>query len=193
MPNYNLKENIIKTFDKLLRTHSIDEIDVQLICDTLKIKRQSFYYHFNNVYELVSVIYEYEPIEVKPDLQIDGIIKEGVSILYKNLERNLEIANSSCEDIIKDYLFAYFYMSFAGFFEKMQLKVDAKNEASRIISNSILDELLYLFKLNSYSENDLFEKLNMVFNEKYLEYFISIYKGSNSNWAKMFYSNCHLY
>ena len=48
------KKLILQEFKKLLSKHSLDKITVSQITDKCNIKRQTFYYHFNNIDDLIS-------------------------------------------------------------------------------------------------------------------------------------------
>lgn len=48
---------IKKVFLKLIYSKPIETINVSSICDELKIKRQTFYYHYRDIFELVESIF----------------------------------------------------------------------------------------------------------------------------------------
>ena len=48
------KKLILQEFKKLLSQYSLDKITVSQITDKCNIKRQTFYYHFNNIDDLIS-------------------------------------------------------------------------------------------------------------------------------------------
>lgn len=48
------KKLILQEFKKLLEQYSLDRITVSQITDRCNIKRQTFYYHFNNIDDLIS-------------------------------------------------------------------------------------------------------------------------------------------
>ena len=75
------EKNIQETFLKLLETNEVDEIDVQLIATTLKIKRQTFYYHYKNMYDLIYSIYKSKVLYVNDAKSIDSIIKTFLKFL----------------------------------------------------------------------------------------------------------------
>lgn len=56
MEMFILKEKIIKETLNLLNTKTFDKITIKDITDNLNISRQAFYYHFNDLYEVVETI-----------------------------------------------------------------------------------------------------------------------------------------
>lgn len=47
------KRAISETFTELLKTQTIEKITVKMIAETCGINRQTFYYHFSDIYELM--------------------------------------------------------------------------------------------------------------------------------------------
>lgn len=176
MPNFNIEENIKKTFIKLMETRSIDEIDVQLLCSTLGITRQAFYYHFKNIYDVVLSIYEYDQLVLNPEDDEQDIISRFINYLFRREKMNREIANSSCEDVIKNYGFSYFYAGFAAFYENNHLKVDDKIQISRFLASALSNEILRLFKDENYRKQDIEEKVFRYLDFKFFKGILDKYK-----------------
>ena len=72
---------IQEKFLKLLESKSIDEIDINMICKNLKIKRQTFYYHYKNIYDVILSFYFDDSIEYK-SVKYDDIVQETVKKIY---------------------------------------------------------------------------------------------------------------
>ena len=89
---------IQEKFLKLLESKSIDEIDINMICKNLKIKRQTFYYHYKNIYDVILSFYFDDSIEYK-SVKYEDIVQETVNYLFKNEEFNREVSHSNAKDI----------------------------------------------------------------------------------------------
>ena len=50
----NVRTHLLTAFDKLIQAHSLDHITVYQICQTAGVSRQSFYYHFGDIVDLLS-------------------------------------------------------------------------------------------------------------------------------------------
>lgn len=50
----NVRAHLLTAFDKLIQAHSLDPITVYQICQTAGVSRQSFYYHFGDIVDLLS-------------------------------------------------------------------------------------------------------------------------------------------
>lgn len=104
-----MKKNveIKKVFLKLVDTKPFESINVSLICEELNMKRQSFYYHYRDIYDLVeSILSDYTDELITSDLTryylnricdfvysnlyffsqcINGGLKEAVNKFFVNL------------------------------------------------------------------------------------------------------------
>lgn len=56
--DYKTKEFLAKTLIVMLQTSSVDKISVKLLTDKCGLSRQTFYNHFQDIYELVEWIYQ---------------------------------------------------------------------------------------------------------------------------------------
>ena len=54
----NTKNSFAEAIKKLLLTKDLHQIRVKELCDMVGAKRPTFYYHFQDKYELISWIYE---------------------------------------------------------------------------------------------------------------------------------------
>ena len=64
MKKENTKSSIIKTFKKLLEIKTIDKITVTEISEELQINRQTFYYNFDDVYQVAQQLFHDEAISI---------------------------------------------------------------------------------------------------------------------------------
>ena len=104
----NTKEKIALAVKELMRQKSIRKITVQDIMEETGMKRQSFYYHFQDVPDLIEAIVKEE---------IDAIIEKNASVasyedslniaiefILKNRRATLHMYNSANRDIYERYL-----------------------------------------------------------------------------------------
>ena len=169
------EKNIQETFLKLLETHEVDEIDVQLIATTLKIKRQTFYYHYKNMYDLIYSIYKSKVLYVNDAKSIDSIIKTFLKFLYEEEDFNREILNSLSKDIVEEFTFSYLYKAFAEYLQKYKLNIDQSKEVSRFIIYGLNYQTLHYFKTGNYTEEELYQKIKVFVNDSNIKTIISNY------------------
>ena len=115
MEMFILKEKIIKETLNLLNTKTFDKITIKDITDNLNISRQAFYYHFNDLYEVVETICtnSYKMVtNTYTDLEDWKFVylyilrliythKDVVSNIYKTIEREY------VDNILYNSLFPY--------------------------------------------------------------------------------------
>ena len=108
---------IQEKFLKLLESKSIDEIDINMICKNLKIKRQTFYYHYKNIYDVILSFYFDDSIEYK-SVKYEDIVQETVNYLFKNEEFNREVSHSNAKDILNEFIYSNLYKTMILYLKK---------------------------------------------------------------------------
>lgn len=83
----NTKEKIATAVKELMRQKSIRKITVQDIMDETGMKRQSFYYHFQDIYDVIEWICFKELIH-KVDVEQETSIEEWLGDLIDTIEEN---------------------------------------------------------------------------------------------------------
>ena len=162
----NTEREIQKTFVNLLNSYSIEEIDVKMICDLLKIKRQSFYYHFKNIYDVIYSIYKKDELEIKNSGSLEVILKDLINYLFVNEEFNREILVSSAKDILEEFSFSYLYRSFILYLSQYKLTLDIQKDTARFYGKAVAGQILHYFKNADYTSDEIYLKINYLFNEQ---------------------------
>ncbi len=155
---------IQEKFLKLLETRNIDEIDINMICDSLDIKRQTFYYHYKNLYEVIYSIYYVEKIKDKVT-DFNSMISNAISYLYKKEWFNREVINSNAKDILSEFIFSYLFKELQKYLVKFKLNNDQKKKEARFIGKAISEYILHLFENEDLNEEDVFNEILLFINE----------------------------
>lgn len=95
---------IKKVFLKLIYSKPIETINVSSICDELNIKRQTFYYHYRDIFELVESIF---------DDYTNELISEEINISYLKTifsfaAENIYLISSCINGGLKDVIVKFF-------------------------------------------------------------------------------------
>lgn len=94
---------IKKTFLKLIYTKPIETINVSSICDELNIKRQTFYYHYRDILELVDSIFEdYTNELIQNEMNVD-YLKSICEFSYENIYLISSCINGGLRDVINKF------------------------------------------------------------------------------------------
>lgn len=175
----NIEAEIKSKFISLLKTRRIDEIDVRLLSNELKITRQTFYYHYKNIYDLIYSIILDEQVEPKENETLEEISKNILDVFFKKEELFKEILDSSAKDILEEMTYSYFYRSFNLYLKcDPRLNLDSRKDVSSFISYGISNYLLTYFKYDNYMKEDIKEKLKCFLNERSIK---SIVEGYLNN------------
>lgn len=175
----NIEAEIKSKFINLLKTRRIDEIDVRLLSDELKITRQTFYYHYKNIYDLIYSIILDEQVEPKENETLEEISNNILDVFFKKEELFKEILDSSAKDILEEMTYSYFYRSFNLYLKcDPRLNLASRKDVSSFISYGISNYLLTYFKYDNYMKEDIKEKIKCFLNERSIK---SIVEGYLNN------------
>jgi len=102
------KRALANSLKKLLSKRSFDKITVKDIVEDCGVNRQTFYYHFHDIYDLIEWIFQ----DAAEDLIRNGLDYEdwsaGLEILLQYLQENraliLNAYNSISHEVVADYI-----------------------------------------------------------------------------------------
>lgn len=175
----NVEREIKNKFMSLLNTRRIDEIDVQLLSSELKITRQTFYYHYKNIYDLVSSIILENQVEVGENESLEQIISSILDEYFNKEDFYKDILDSSAKDILEEMTYSYFYKALNLYLKQdNRLNLDGRKDISSFFSYGISNRLLTYFKYDNYTKEDIKEKIKAFLNEENIK---SIVEGYLNN------------
>lgn len=97
--SFNTKKTLAVSFKKLMRKKPLSKITVSEIISDCGLNRNTFYYHFEDIYALLKWTLEQETVEVLR--QIDLVIDYEEAILYmlRYIEENDDILVNICHSL----------------------------------------------------------------------------------------------
>ena len=126
---------------KLIKEYPLDEINVVMLCEHCKSNRQTFYYHFRDISDVVESIFLKEKVGyAKKLLDYESILKEMITYINGNYNFVSAINKSYSQEKLYSFIFSYFY-SRIGMLLKNH-KMDG-NEITRYMSVLSAQELIY--------------------------------------------------
>lgn len=170
---YKTEKRIQNTFFKLLKTYEINQIDVTKICKASKITRQTFYYHFESVYDLIFAIYIDKNIESKNSSSIKDIVSDFVSFLYEDEKFNKDVVESNASSVLSEISFSFLFQTILKYLKKYDIDGEKKRIVARFLARAIGEEILYLFSLITTKKEDIVEEINKLVNENMIKGLIS--------------------
>lgn len=161
----NTENKIQNTFLQLLQTEPIDKITVLKICKILKIKRQTFYYHYQSIYDLILSIFYINRIEIDENLTFEKNIRLLELFLSENELLCKAILDTFAENILLEYINSFVYR----LLEVKSNKLQDSKQISKFYSKSIGNFILDLYKTDNFKADILIKELkNIISSFKYI-------------------------
>lgn len=130
---------------ELLKEKSLEEINVVLLCDYVKSNRQTFYYHYRDISDVVENIFLKEKISSSYKiLDFQTLTKNIIAYINSNYSFLSQIAKSYANDKLKEFFFTYYYKHISDSFKSKKSKLS--NDlfiVNRYISNICSNELTF--------------------------------------------------
>jgi len=91
---------------ELLQTKALDDINVTNLCEKCNCHRQTFYYHYQDIYDLLAAVFLNETVEgVNEASDIKGVLVAVLEYSKKNFDFIKSTYNSAAHDLVD----AFFY------------------------------------------------------------------------------------
>lgn len=108
----NTKQKIARALKQLMSERPLSKITVQDLMESAQMKRQSFYYHFQDIYDVLGWICEQQlgvPLREEPELDFEawclrliGLLEEDRSFYRRVfLAGNPEVVREFCQGLIR--------------------------------------------------------------------------------------------
>ena len=89
-----MRRLISDTFSELVKTQDVDKITVTMLIGECHISRQTFYYHFQDIYGLLKWVIEQEAIEVVKNFDFIADTEKALRFIMDYVDKNDYIVNS---------------------------------------------------------------------------------------------------
>ena len=101
------KKAIMKCLMDMLKTQSVEKITVKDICETCEINRNTFYYYFSDIYDVLDSVFAEETktlLELEDNLTFYETYKKAAAIIIEYRKAVIHIYNSKNKQIVVRYL-----------------------------------------------------------------------------------------
>ena len=108
----NTKKALANSLRKAMEKKTFSKITVSEIIIDCGVNRKTFYYHFQDIYDLLKWMLEQDAIEIvkKFDLEVD--YEEAITFVMDYVESNNHIINCAYDSIGHDHVKSFFYSDF---------------------------------------------------------------------------------
>lgn len=165
MKTQALLGNALKGF---MATKPLDTISVIELTKKCNVDRQTFYYHFRNIYDLLTWVFLNEKIE-KP---LNNNFEESLLVLLTYIKHNealiVNTLQSAAKDLVKEFFFNNLYNIYLKYIdEKDEDKVLTSNEVkliARVYASGVASSLIAWVEGDiTYTESEFVIKLSNFF------------------------------
>lgn len=102
------KKAIMYEFMEILEVKSLDKVTVKDICERCEINRNTFYYYFEDIYDVLNSVFvmEKESVldEIKDKASFLDAYRRSAAIILNNKKAVIHIYQSKRGDILRNYL-----------------------------------------------------------------------------------------
>ncbi len=145
------KNALAHSLKELMLHYPINKISVQMVTDSCKVTRHTFYNHFHDVYELLGWIFENEIIEELDECCSLAEWKNGLMLVLQYTLNNRIICVNTCKSLGREHLELFLSKTFRTVLEGVieditrDMNVDSKvkSEAAEFFSYAISGEFLH--------------------------------------------------
>lgn len=112
--SYQTKMELVKALKEEMKKKSFSKITVSDLVSDCNMNRKTFYYHFDNIYDLLRWMFEQEAIEIvkKFDFLVD--YNEAINFVLDYVDKNDYIINCAYSSIGRDEMKNFFFSDFIG-------------------------------------------------------------------------------
>lgn len=145
----------------LLKSKPLDEINVIMLCDYIKSNRQTFYYHFRDISDVVDSTFLKAKVGYgKKLLDYEPILKEMINYISTNYQYVSQINKSYASDKLYSFFFSYFYLKVGNLLKNHNY---VGQEITRYISVLSSQELIFWISNKRKEKNVmLIKRLNTI-------------------------------
>jgi Transcriptional regulator len=113
------KKALASSLKKIMEQKPLGKISVREIIEDCGVNRKTFYYHFQDIYDLLKWVFEEEAIEIvkQYDLIID--YQDAIRFVLDYVEENKLICNSAFDALGRDELKRFFQKDFLSVIENI--------------------------------------------------------------------------
>ena len=125
------KTLLAATLKDLMASKPLEKISIKELAETAQVNRQTFYYHFEDIYDLLKWTLQGEVIQLLSKQEGAGIWQEGLLQLFHYLEENRAFAMCALESVGHKHLKRFFYADIHSIIEKVVREVGKDMEVSK--------------------------------------------------------------
>lgn len=113
------KKALSASLKKLMEQKTLDKISIREIIEDCGVNRKTFYYHFEDIYDLLKWIFEEEAIEIVKQYDLILNSKDAIRFVLDYVEENKLICNCAFDALGRDELKRFFQKDFLAIIDNL--------------------------------------------------------------------------
>jgi len=149
---------LAKTLKEMMSTQPLDTISVIELSERCNVSRKTFYYHYHDVYDLLTQVFLDEKIEGSNETTD---VRELIDLVWKYYTDNRKFLDATIQsagkDLFEEFIYNVFYTSSLRFLDKYdsckRLNMNVKKAIGRFYASGYSHSIIYYltnFKNKSY-------------------------------------------
>lgn len=169
------KKALCTALKNAMKHKSFSKITVSELIQDCSLNRKTFYYHFQDIYDLLKWMLEQEAFEVVKEFDLLNDCNDAFKFVIDYVENNSFFLNCIYDSVGRDELKRFFYNDFIGVVDSMirstekQLDINIPDEFRSFLcdfyTEGIAGMLINLFQHpDKYTKTDLLKYLSVIIN-----------------------------
>lgn len=135
----------------MMKTMALEDINVTALCSRIGCHRQTFYYHYQDIYDLIAAILLSEDLaELEKADNVRAALHALLAYVKENFNFLRSTYNSAARDLTDDFIFGKLNARLFALYSEQAKELNLKKEGVRTISRRfahiVADEFGYCFK-----------------------------------------------
>ena len=111
---YNTKKMLAASLKKAMKHKPFSKITVSEIIADCGVNRKTFYYHFEDIYALLTWMFEEEAIDIVKQFDLLTDYEQAIRFVMDYVDQNEYLVNCACHSISRDEMKRFFCADFVG-------------------------------------------------------------------------------
>lgn len=103
------KQILTLSLKKIMKQKPLDKINIREITEDCGLNRQTFYYHFSDIYNQVEWMFEQDIMELLQRYKGEEVWREGLMQVFDYFRENKEVCYCALKSSGREYLQKYFH------------------------------------------------------------------------------------
>lgn len=103
------KRALAASLKNMLKEKPLDKITIVDIVEDCEVNRQTFYYHFQDIYDLIEWIYLSEAMKAIKDKKTYATWQDGFFQIFEYVEQNKQFVLSTYHSVSREHLESFLY------------------------------------------------------------------------------------